>query len=218
MRRHLLPAIVIWVSVALAGCNSVAPHPETTPPASTPSPSSSSAPASVGQMVIGLDSISHERDGSVDEIALDDGAALLALFESLNGFMPTGTEIEIFPGYPTGLFTYEWSEVMVTVSDQGVGYSVVILAPTVNGVPIRTQEGIAVGSPRSDVITAGARDEWDEQPQDGIAEDLSLGSREVPGTHSLSRPGSVGSEFLLLRMDGDTVARIIVPANDFSDI
>ncbi len=167
-------------------------------------------------MTIGLDSVSYEHDGRVDVIALDDGASVLALFESINGFLPTGTEIEYPPGYPTGLFTYRWSEVIVAVSDQGPA-DFVILSPTINGVPIQTTEGIAVGSSRSEVVAAGVRDYMDED-DDGVADHLALGSREVPGTRSLDRDGFVGAEFLLLVIYGDTVERIIVPANDFSDL
>jgi hypothetical protein len=168
-------------------------------------------------MIIGLDSISYEHDGRMDVIALDDGASVLALFESINGFLPTGTEIETAPGYPTGLLTYRWSEVIVTVSDQGPA-NFVILSPTINGVSIQTAEGgIAVGSSRSDVRAAGVRDYMDED-KDGVADHLALSSREVPGTRSLDRDGFVGAEFLLLVMYGDTVERILVPANDFSDI
>ena len=167
-------------------------------------------------MIIGLDRISYEHDGRVDVVALDDGASVLALFESINGFLPTGTEIEYPPGYPTGLFTYRWSEVILTVSDQGPA-DFVILAPTINGVSIQTTQGIAVGSSRSEVIAAGGRDYVDED-EDGTADYLALGSREVPGTRSLARDGFVGSEFFLLVMSGDTVERIGVPANDFSDI
>jgi hypothetical protein len=184
--------------------------------ASTPSPIPSSTSTPVESMIIGLDSISYEHDGRVDVIALDDGASVLAIFESINGFLPTGNEIESAPGYPTGLIAFRWSEVIVTVSDQGPA-NFVILSPTINGVSIQTTEGIAVGSSRSEVMAAGVRDYVDED-KDGTADHLALGSREVPGTRSLDRDGFVGAEFLLLVMYGDTVERILVPANDFSDL
>ena len=218
MRRFLRPALAVSLALAAAGCSQVDSRPNATPPAPPlSSPSSSSTPLPIEQMTIGLDGISYEHDGIVDTVSLADGSAILALFESVNGYMPTGTEFEFFAGYPTGLFTYKWSEVIVTVSDQGPTYNLVLLAPAVNSVPIRTHGEIAVGSTRMEAIAAGARDEWDND-KDGIAEELALGAREVPGTHSLSRPGSVGSEFLLLVMDGDNVVRIIVPGDDFSDI
>jgi len=45
-----------------------------------------------------------------------------------------------------------------------------------------------------------------------------LGSREVSGTQSLSHPGSIGVEYLLLSMKGDVVKQIQVPADDFRDL
>lgn len=170
----------------------------------------------MNELTITLDGISYAHDGSVDMVSLDDGAAILALFESLNGSIPDGTRLEVFPGQDSGLTRYQWGEVIVLVSDQGPA-SVTILAPAIKGVPIRTQEGVMVGSTRSDAVAASARDDWDEDG-DGVADYLALGSREVPGTQSLSRPGLVGSEYLLLVMEGDNVEQIMVPANDFSDI
>jgi hypothetical protein len=40
----------------------------------------------------------------------------------------------------------------------------------------------------------------------------------VPGTTSLSNPGAVGIEYVLLIVEDDVVVQIQVPANDFSDL
>ncbi len=44
------------------------------------------------------------------------------------------------------------------------------------------------------------------------------GGQEVPDTQSLTRPGSVGILYELFVLEGDTVIRILAPANDFSDL
>ena len=59
---------------------------------------------------------------------------------------------------------------------------------------------------------------WPTSPVSGIAEYVGLGSREVSGTQSLSHPGSIGVEYLLLSMKGDVVKQIQIPADDFSDL
>jgi hypothetical protein len=224
MRFRPLFAFTVCLCLALAGCASATPLSETSPPISTANPSVSPTPTPtptatpVDQLTITLDGILHAHDDVTDLVPFSDGQEVLALFHALTGVMPSGVDVQgPFPGTESGLTRYEWSDVRVMLSDDGRASDIAVLAPTVNDVPIQTKEGITVGSGRADIIAAQGWDVWDRNG-DGIAEDLGLGSREVPGTHSLSRPGSVGVEYLLFTMKGDTVEQIHVPANDFSDI
>jgi len=215
--RPLL-ALTVCLCLALTGCASATPLPKASPPTSTPHPSVSPTPTPtpVDQLTITLDGIVHAHNDVTDLVPFSDGQGLLALFHDLTGVMPSVVDVPTYPsGYDTGLTSYAWSEVKVTVSDVGQPSSIAVLAPAVNGVPIQTEDGIAVGSGRADIIAAHG---WDvgHQNSDGVADYLGLDSREVPGTRSLLHPGSVGTEYLVFRMNGDTVEQILAPSNDFS--
>ena len=222
MRFRPLFAFTVCLCLALAGCASATPLSKASPPISTANPSVSPTPTptptAVDQLTITLDGILHAHDDVTDLVPFSDGQGVLALFHTLTGVMPSGVEVQgPFPGTESGLTRYEWSDVRVMLYDDGRARDIAVLAPTVNDVPIQTKEGITVGSGRAAIIAAQGWDVWDRNG-DGIADYLGLGSREVPGTRSLSHPGSVGVEYLLFSMKGDTVEQINVPANDFSDI
>jgi hypothetical protein len=218
MRFRWLFAVAVCFALALTGCVSTASRPAASPPIPTPPPVASPTPPPVNQLTITLDGIVYAHGNTKKLVPLSDGHGLLALFQTLTGVMPSGVDVESpFAGYDSGRKSYEWSDVKVILSDSSGANGIAVLAPAVNGVPIRTEEGISVGSKREDVMAAHGWDVYDEN-SDGIADDVGLGSREVAGTQSLSHPGSVGIEYLLVRMKGDAVEQIQIPANDFSDI
>ncbi len=219
MRSRWLIAVAVCFAFALTSCVSAGPRPPASLTISRPAPDVTPTPAiSVNQLTITLDGIVYSHDDTDEFVPLSDGQSLLALFQKLTGVMPTGVELQSpFEGYDWKQTSYEWSDVRVVVSHDGGASSIGILAPAVNGVPIQTEEGISVGSKRAEVLAAHGWDIYDENG-DGLAEAIGLGSREVPGTQSLSHLGAVGVEYILLVMKGDAVEQIQIPSNDFSDI
>lgn len=219
MRSRWLIAVAVCFAFALTSCVSAGPRPAASPTISRATPDASPTPAvSVDQLTITLDGIVHSHDDNHELVPLSDGQGLLALFQKLTGVMPAGVVLGS-PYENTGWqqTSYEWSAVRVVITPEGKASGIRILAPAVNGVPIQTQEGISVGSKRAEVVAAHGWDIYDENG-DGLAETIGLGSREVPGTQSLSHLGAVGIEYILLVMTGDAVEQILVPADDFSDV
>ncbi|KTS89355.1 hypothetical protein NS183_08955 [Microbacterium testaceum] len=108
-----------------------------------------------------------------------------------------------------GVVAHDWPGLRLLLADDDDERSVSITAAEVNGHPVRTAHGLAVGSTRAEAMAAGALP--------GSGHELRIDVREVPGTSSAERPDSVGTEFIALEMNGDTVASIRVPANDFGE-
>ena len=217
--RPLL-VLAVCFSLALAGCTSATPRSEASPPIPTSRPvvSPTPTPTPVNQLTITLDGIVHAHDDATDLVPFSDGQGLLAFLHDLTGVMPSGVKVpSYFAGEDSGQTKYEWSDLTVIISDAGQAISITVLAPTVNGVPVQTEDGIAVGSGRADILAAQGWDVWDENG-DGVADYLGMGPREVPGTLSRTHPDSVGVEYLLFSMKGDTVEQIQVPSNDYGDI
>jgi hypothetical protein len=218
MRIRSASAILVAGAVLLLTACSTAAAPSATPvkEAAEPSPASATpTPTPAAELVLSLDGVSFGAD---EVVSYDDGAGILALFEEISGVMPEGAEVDGYPeGQDPGLTRYDWGEARISVSDEGQAMSVSLTAPELNGVPARTTEGVSVGSTRADVVNAGGW-EFGDEDQDGVADLFGLGSREVPGTQSLSRPDAVGIEYFVVDLEGDTVAQIIGPSNDFSDI
>lgn len=219
MRSRWLIAVAVCFAFALTSCVSAGPRPATSPTTSQPTPDASPTPAiSVDQLTITLDGIVYSHDDNDQLVPLSDGQGLLELFHKLTGVMPAGVDLESpFEGSEWKQTSYEWSGVRVVLSPDGEASGIRVIAPAVNGVPIQTKEGISVGSKRAEVLAAHGWDIYDGNG-DGLAEAIGLGSREVPGTQSLSHLGAVGIEYILLVMKDDAVEQILIPANDFSDV
>jgi hypothetical protein len=181
----------------------------------SPSPTPT-ATVAVETLTVTLDGLLYEGGAGDESISLEDPEALLQLVEQLTGQPRTGVDIEDPWGQGDVMgVKYEWADIIVSVF--GERANLIVRTPALGDVPVSTEEGITVGSSRSEALAAGARDGWDADG-DGVADFLELGAREVPGTQSLSRPGEVGIEYLSLGMKGDVVERIDLPANDFSDL
>lgn len=210
--------LFVSVSAALLGFSLTACAPaggsdgSATPTSSSPSssPTVSPSPTPADRII----------DISVDGLAIDGGpvigyddadGAVAALTDAF-GSAPTEGPVE--GPYGAVYSGFDWEGTKATVRETRIDLVVTADAP---GVIFQTPEGIGIGSTRADAMAAGAVDGWDEDG-DGIADYLSIGMREVPGTSSLVNPGQVGVEFIDLKMTGDVVTRLSSGANDFSDI
>ena len=199
------------LGLSLAACAPASPIVSMSPSPSPTSSSVASPPPTPADRVVEI---------SVDGLAIDDGpviayddadGAVAALTEAF-GSSPTEAPVD---GPYGGVYAgYDWQGTKATVRETRIDLVVSADAP---GVIVRTPEGIGIGSTRAEAMAAGAVDGWDEDG-DGVAESLSIGVREVPGTSSLVHPGKVGVEYILLVLTGDVVTRMITGGNDFSDL
>lgn len=162
------------------------------------------------RIVISLDDVSAEYADHVDSIDYDNAAGAIALIDSIAGD-PVVTDV------PQKAFTrYEWDGVQMITSQAGQ-FIISVSTQTIGAIPVQTAGGITVGSSRAESVAAGAADGYDGDG-DGVADSLDLGTREVPGTTSLARPDAVGVEYVELQMDGDAVAQLRSPSNDYRDL
>ncbi|MCP1429396.1 hypothetical protein J3D45_001894 [Microbacterium foliorum] len=212
----LTTSVVLLTACAPQSGQEAASPSATTPPSSPPS--STPTPAVAAQLVITIDGVEYVDGDDTATAPFEDAASVLALLEDATGELPAPVELESPPGYEIDLVRCEWNGLMVVTDAGGTGSATVTAtAPTVDGVAITTDDGLAVGSSRTDVVSAGGWDVWDEDG-DGIAEQVGVGHQEVEGTTSLSRPGEVGIMFVLISLDGDLVSEIQSPSNDYSDL
>ena len=204
--------VIASTAAALLGFALTACAPESTEgggPAPSPSPSIiASPPATPADRVVEIpvDGLSID-DGPV--LAYDDADGALAALTDAFGAAPT--EAPVKSPYGAVYAGYDWPGTKATVRDTRIDLVVSADAP---GVIVRAPEGIGIGSTRAEAM---AVDGWDEDG-DGVADYLSIGVREVPGTSSLVNPGEVGVEYVDLTMTGDIVSRLSTGGNDFSDI
>lgn len=218
-RRSLIPALLVVSAIALAGCAST-PAPAATGSASTPAPSASptATPTVDAHIVVAIDGLSLVDDEGTTTADFADAASVLALLEKATGVTPEPTAVENPPGYEMQLVNFDWDGLTLVTDEGGAGLSrIIVKAPTVNGVPIASGNGFSVGSTREALGGAGAKEVFDADG-DGVADEVSLGDREVPGTDSLRNPGQVGVEYLMFSITDDVVTRIFAPADDFSDL
>lgn len=179
---------------------------------SSPSPEPTPTPAVPDRLVVTLDGLDAVRGGEYAPYAGED---LVGLLEEITGQPGQAADIEGPYGGVEGR-SYTWDTITVLLHDGG-RTSMSVRGAEIGGVPIESAEGITVGSDRSAVEAAGSRDLYDEDG-DGLADAVGLGERAVPDTQSLSRPGEVGVEFVLVILSGGVVSELQSPGNDFSDI
>lgn len=221
--RHVTGAFAIaGVLLLLAGCTTSPPSSAPSAPAGSPHlpPAPTPTPTDPGRLVITVDGVDYAHAGRIESVEYTDGTKLVALFEEVAGTRGTIEDVKGYPDWNTdgGRTLHSWDGVRVSVPvHQGGPAYVFVTAAVLNGVPIESVQGISVGSTRTEVLSHGGADNWDEDG-DGVADYLRIGDREVPGTNSLTRPGHMGMVFVNLRMDGDTVVEILVPSDDFSDL
>lgn len=157
------------------------------------------------------------RDGQSAAYSFSAPEPLLALIEELTGQPRTGEDYEDPWGHgDVWGTTYTWDDISVSVPKEGSA-GVTVKSAKVGDIPVQTPGGIAVGASRADVLAAQGWEEWDEDG-DGLADYYGIDARTVEGTESLSRPGEVGREYIVIALNGDTVSRLQTPSNDFSDL
>ncbi|WP_139230922.1 hypothetical protein [Microbacterium sp. cf046] len=213
LHRRLL-AISFVAVLCLTGCAPSSPGTGGPAASSTSPPSSATPPSPVSDaaLVVTLDGLEVQRTDGADVVGYADTADLVALIEGLVGAAP-----EVSRDDRHEVDFYNWPGVTVIGSVAGPA-SVAFTASELGGLPITTVEGLAVGSTREEALSAGAWNGGWDADGDGTPEFLGIGSREVPGTESMTHPGSVGTQFVFLLMDGDLVEQIQAPSNDFSDL
>ncbi|WP_282847706.1 hypothetical protein [Microbacterium oxydans] len=216
--RHHSRLLLASAAAALLGLSLTACAPASTDGSVTPSPSPSPSSSPVTSpsatpadrvVVISVDGLSVD-DGAV--IAYDDPDGAVAALTDVFGSAPEEAPVE---GPYDSVFTgFEWDG--TNAIDYGTWIDVAVSADA-SGVIFRTPEGVGIGATRADALAAGAVDGWDEDG-DGVADYLSIGVREVPGTSSLANPGQPGVEYISLKIVDDVVTRLSSGGNDYSDI
>ncbi len=217
--------LVVVLSVGLVGCTPPAPTPtESRSPVPTesasPSPSALPTATATGSPAAGTPAADTTLRVALDHTTFEGAAEPLTYARGAKdawtaalGSEPTESPMENPPGYDFQQTLLTWPGLRLTVPNDGSanGGRLFVSAATVSGHPIRTAQGIGVGSTRSEALATGATEGYD-------ATQLRVDVRDVPGTTSLERPGEVGREFIMLLLEGDTVVSMHVPANDFSDL
>jgi hypothetical protein len=218
MKRKLLFSTVALALIALSGC-AATPAPAPSAPTGTAGTTTTATPTpepEPARLVIGIQAIGYEHDGQTQVVSYTELVDLQILLRSISEQDPVQTPIDSPPGYDFQRQSFDYDGIVVVSGPDGPA-DVRVTTAMFHGVPVATQEGIAVGSSRTEAMDAGARDGFD-QDGDGIADWLDLGSVEISGTQSLTNPGSVGIQFVRLGLDGDTVRELQAPADDFSDL
>ncbi|WDG16982.1 hypothetical protein [Microbacterium sp. Clip185] len=213
MRRSLAALSLAAVAALLAGCTVTAP---TAAPSSGDATTTTTPSPAETRLVVGIQAVGYAHDGDTTVVSYTEAEKLQDLLRSISDQDPEQTAVDGPPGYEMQMTRYDYGGITLTSGPDGPA-SIAVETATFHGVPVATQEGISVGSTRAEAMDAGARDGYD-QDGDGIADWLDLGSVEISGTQSLVNPGSVGIQFVMLGLDGDTVRELQAPANDFSDL
>ncbi|WP_345803134.1 hypothetical protein AAIB33_08670 [Microbacterium sp. AZCO] len=217
LRRTLA---LITAALLLTGCAANTPaasETTTAAPAPTSTPSQTPTPQQAARLVVSIDGLEYVTDGVTDSAPFTDSDAVLALLSKATGVTPEGEQLDTPDGYDAYFVKYQWDGISAIVDPQGGYASVAVTSAATGDVELTTAEGVSVGAPR-DAVTAAGGWEVGDMDGDGVTDSFGLGSQEVPGTTSLTHPGEVGIEYVLLQMNGDTVGQIQSPGNDYSDI
>lgn len=219
MRSPWLAVTLLPIALVLAACagEDVAPGP---PPTSAPTESATSSPApppapTPDALVIAVDGLTLlNGDGSsAGTTSFADGAGTLAFLNDLLDAEPTVTRNP--DGYE--ITSYDWGALSLSVID-GLGSQIVVRATEFEGLTLRTVEGVTVDDTRAEVASLGALDGGYDGDGDGASDFVQLSTRNVPGTDSLEKPGSVGVDYVMISFEGDDVVGIHAPANDYGDL
>jgi hypothetical protein len=209
MRIAFAAAALVLV---LAGCTpgTVVADPTTDP---TPTGSVTPTPASEPDaLVLGVHGVQYiPGDGSTPTaVSREDPDAGLALLTQLFGDATTvGSELST---------TYHWGDDAVMASDSG-WFNVRFNAADLDGIELRTSQGIQVGDTRDDVLALDPLDDGYDGSGDGKSDELGLEAEPEPGTDSLTHPGSVGTSYVgAIFGDGDVVIGLFAPGGDWRDV
>jgi len=215
-------ALALAAALAFTGCTTAPdalPAPTATAtmtPTATPSPTVDDEPTISRVLVVGLDGLELVADDEiVGAVAYADGAGTLAFLAGLLGSTPEGEASPL--GFPTT--SYDWGgDVSLSVVDGGPANGFSTSVAIWGDIAIATREGIMVGSPITEVLALGAIETGVDANGDGTPDMYGLEAREEPGTVSLEDPSKVGTSWIGVVVEDGTVARILVPANDWGDL
>ncbi|MFB7892076.1 hypothetical protein ACFC1I_07750 [Microbacterium sp. NPDC056044] len=220
MRRRLAPLLVA-AALLLSGCAAGVTAPTgTTSPSAGPAvePGATPTPSAPSTLVLTADGIELTDASESTSLPFGEPEPLIAAVERLVG---TPAVVEDLPdpwgnGEVVGT-TYTWDDITVMALIGGPS-TVTIRTTTVGGIPARTASGIAVGTPREDVVAAGVWDAWGGEG-DPTGDYLGIDGHDVPGTQALARPEQVGKQYVVVSLDsGGVVTELQSPVNNFSDL
>jgi hypothetical protein len=187
-------------------------RPDDAPPTDSPTEAPAAEAAALVVSVDGLELV-DEQGEPLSSVKFEDGRETLDFLGDALGSTPEG--VRNADGYP--FTSYDWGDVSILVVDDG-GADFRATAEVVEGLDVRTTEGVAVGWSTSDAIDAGAERVYYPGTTAIMPDSLRLQVTPAPGTTSLSNPGETGIDFILLFMQSDEVDQIIAPSNDYSDL
>lgn len=208
-------AVIVAAGLLLTGC-AAAPvaTPSPTPTATrTPTPTPIAEEPKESAIVLSLDSLTvvDQEGGTVQTVPFTDPNGVLALVTEI-----TGTAAPVVQDVsPKGFMSHQWDGIYV--SAYAMNAFVVVNAAEVGGLPVRTADGIHVGSTRAEVMALAPFEGYDSDG-DGLSDTLGLEQRPGPGNESLHYPGQPGTEFIGVRMTGDAATLLRAPDSDYGDI
>ncbi|MDH6181749.1 hypothetical protein M2152_001931 [Microbacteriaceae bacterium SG_E_30_P1] len=192
----------------LAGCTATeaTPTPSTSATAqSTPSPTPMATPEAPTASAIVLSlaglAVVDSAGEAIREAAFTDPDGVLSLLDELNDTEPGVTDFT-----PKGFTSYQWPDVAVNV--WAADTSVVVTSATIAGLPVRTADGVHVGSTRADVTQLLVFDVGYDEDGDGTSDWFGLEPVTV----------DKGTEYIGVGITGDTVTKLRAPDSDFRDI
>ena len=211
---------MLAVGLVLTGCSqtSTAVDPggsaSAAPSTAEPSPTPSATPTAADSITVGVDALVTIHDGKSVTYPYAEPAHLVDFIAEITGLSPEGEDITDPWGNGDVWGTkYTWDDISVSAMTYGPA-GIRITAAEIGGIPVRTAQGIAVGSSIDDVVAAGGQETWN----DGASYYFSVDPQPVEGTQSLSRPGELGQAYVDITTVNDVVTAITAPANDYSDI
>ncbi|GAA2586196.1 hypothetical protein GCM10009862_26550 [Microbacterium binotii] len=102
-------------------------------------------------------SASRRHDGDTTVVSYTEADKLQDLLRSISDQDPEQTAVDGPPGYEMQMTRYDYGGITLISGPDGPA-SIAVETATFHGVPVATQEGIAVGSSRTEAMDAGARD------------------------------------------------------------
>lgn len=203
------------LALALAACAPTGGG-TTTDPVPVPTPTVTVTPAdpvptAVILSLTGIDVV-DENGATLEAATFDNPDAGLALLSELLGSTP---EPSVNPDYGTSVWT--WGGIQFGSNGDSFSWLRSEQAE-LGGLPLQTAGGIHVGSSRADVEALSPFDMQYDQDGDGTSDVLGLDPEAVPGSESLTFPGHTGTAFVEADLEGNTVAVLRSPADDFSDV
>lgn len=212
--RGLVIGVIVVGIAALGGCATGVPDPAGTAVESG-SPSATPVDSQPSAVIVSVDDIAVVDAGgvSLSSAPFTQAEAVIDFVTGLEGSAP---EVDDSLLSHKGLVTYTWPGVRCIVS--GSEALLVVEVDEIGGLPLRTSDGIQVGSSRSDVLGLSPVDTGSDQDGDGTSDVFGLEARPAPGTESLVNPGQEGVDYIEVSLSGDAVVNIRAPFGDYRDL